>query len=273
MRSFYRLWPVAAVGCALAAGLAGCRDGGDVSVEDHEADMNRPVETTDVTVGEGEAVGDGWLVNIEYVGKFPGAETTFDRNDKTDDQGQKVSPPFAVLIGGQDAVEGMQEGIIGMKVGGVRDILVPWNKAYGAEGLPDSGIPAKQDLQFRVTLLGSVKPGEEAVYDFEDVKVGTGREVKEGDKVTCHYKGTYLNGMMFDDSRKRGDRSQGGTPLEFKVGATQAIRGMDTGVRGMKVGGVRKIWIPPGLAFGNAGFGTIQAKQIIWIEVEILSIG
>jgi peptidylprolyl isomerase len=273
MRFFDRFLPAAAVAGAFLVVLGGCKDEGAAAGHDPELDLDRPVEVTDVKVGEGEAIGKDCIVNIEYVGTFPGSEVAFDRNDRTDDTGAKVNPPLSLQIGIGDVIVGMDEGLMGMKKGGVRDMVIPWQKAYGLQGRPEGGLKPKQDLQFRVTVLDFIKPGDEGVYDYEDVKVGSGREVREDDKVRCHYKGTYLNGMVFDDSRKRGDKAAGGTPLEFRVGAVQVIKGMDAGVRGMKVGGVRKIWIPPALSFGREGYGPIQGNQIIWIEVELLSIG
>ena len=273
MRFFCRFLPVAAVAGALLVVFVGCDEDAGQAGPDPELALDRPVEFTDVTVGEGEEIGKDYIVNIEYVGTFPGSEVAFDRNDRTDETGAKVNPPLSLQIGTGDVITGMDEGLMGMKRGGVRDMEIPWQKAYGVEGRPEGNIGTKQDLNFRVTVLDFIKPGEESVYDYEDVKVGSGREVKEGDKVTCHYKGTYLNGMEFDDSRKRGDKAAGGTPLEFRVGGTQVIKGMDAGVRGMKVGGVRKIWIPPALSFGRDGYGPIQGNQIIWVEVELLGIG
>ncbi|MEX2243018.1 MAG: FKBP-type peptidyl-prolyl cis-trans isomerase [Fimbriimonadaceae bacterium] len=273
MRFFDRLWPVVAVAGALLVVLAGCKEEAGQAEPDPELALDRPVEVTDVTVGEGEGIGKDYIVNVEYIGTFPGSEVAFDRNDRTDETGAKVNPPLSLQVGAGDVITGMEEGIMGMKRGGVREMVIPWQKAYGIDGRPEGNIGPKQDLKFRVTVLDFIKPGEESVYDFEDVKVGSGREVKEGDKVKCHYKCTYLNGLEFDDSRKRGDKAGGGTPLEFRVGATQVIKGMDAGVRGMKVGGVRKIWIPPALSFGRSGYGPIQGNQIIWVEVELLSIG
>ncbi|MBX5483913.1 MAG: FKBP-type peptidyl-prolyl cis-trans isomerase, partial [Myxococcaceae bacterium] len=73
----------------------------------------------------------------------------------------------------------------------------------------------------------------------DDVKVGTGAEAKPGQSVTVHYVGTLTDGTKFDSSR---DRGKGFT---FQLGARQVIRGWDQGVAGMKVGGVRRLTIPP----------------------------
>lgn len=101
----------------------------------------------------------------------------------------------------------------------------------------------------------------------EDVTVGTGAEAISGKRVTVHYVGTLTNGSKFDSSR---DRGQGFT---FKLGVGQVISGWDQGVAGMKVGGVRKLTIPPELGYGVRGFPpVIPANSTLLFEVELLSV-
>lgn len=102
----------------------------------------------------------------------------------------------------------------------------------------------------------------------EDVKVGTGAEAVSGKRVTVHYVGTLTNGSKFDSSRDRG------TGFTFGLGAGQVIKGWDQGVAGMKVGGVRKLTIPPELGYGERGFPpVIPANSTLLFEVELLSVG
>ncbi len=102
----------------------------------------------------------------------------------------------------------------------------------------------------------------------EDVKIGTGDEAKAGHKVTVHYVGTLTNGSKFDSSR---DRNEG---FSFKLGAGQVIKGWDQGVAGMKIGGVRKLTIPPELGYGAGGYPpVIPANSTLLFEVELLSVG
>ncbi|HEY4122752.1 MAG TPA: FKBP-type peptidyl-prolyl cis-trans isomerase [Byssovorax sp.] len=102
----------------------------------------------------------------------------------------------------------------------------------------------------------------------EDLKPGTGAEATSGASVTVHYVGTLTDGKKFDSSR---DRGKG---FSFKLGAGQVIKGWDQGVAGMKIGGLRKLTIPPELAYGERGFPpVIPPGSTLVFEVELLSVG
>lgn len=102
----------------------------------------------------------------------------------------------------------------------------------------------------------------------EDLKVGTGAEAKAGQNVSVHYVGTLTNGSKFDSSRDRG------SPFEFRLGAGQVIKGWDQGVAGMKVGGLRKLTIPPDMGYGARGFPpVIPGNSTLVFEVELLGVG
>jgi FKBP-type peptidyl-prolyl cis-trans isomerase len=101
----------------------------------------------------------------------------------------------------------------------------------------------------------------------EDVRPGTGAEARAGNTVTVHYVGTLTNGNKFDSSRDRGEG------FTFKLGAGQVIKGWDQGVAGMKVGQLRKLTIPPELAYGTRGFPpVIPPNSTLVFEVELLAV-
>jgi len=100
----------------------------------------------------------------------------------------------------------------------------------------------------------------------DDLVVGTGATAAAGDTVTVHYVGTFTNGTAFDSSYSRNQ------PFVFRVGAGQVIAGWDQGVPGMKVGGKRRLTIPPSLAYGSTGAGPIPPNSTLVFEIDLLSI-
>ena len=102
---------------------------------------------------------------------------------------------------------------------------------------------------------------------YADLKVGTGASPQAGQTAVVHYTGWLVDGTKFDSSRDRG------TPFQFVVGRGQVIKGWDEGVVTMKVGGVRKLIIPPELGYGERGAGTvIPANATLTFEVELLDV-
>jgi FKBP-type peptidyl-prolyl cis-trans isomerase len=107
----------------------------------------------------------------------------------------------------------------------------------------------------------------------EDVKVGTGSAVMEGDTVVVHYD-AYLEepadsgerGTKFDSSRDRG------ASFETQIGVGQVIEGWDAGLLGMKVGGQRTLIIPSALAYGEAGSGPIPPNSTLIFDIELLEV-
>jgi FKBP-type peptidyl-prolyl cis-trans isomerase FkpA len=102
----------------------------------------------------------------------------------------------------------------------------------------------------------------------EDIRVGTGAEATAGQTVSVHYVGTLTDGKKFDASRDRG------RPFEFPLGGGRVIKGWDQGVAGMKIGGLRKLTIPPHLGYGDKGVGNglIPPKATLIFEVELLAL-
>jgi FKBP-type peptidyl-prolyl cis-trans isomerase len=102
----------------------------------------------------------------------------------------------------------------------------------------------------------------------EDLVQGTGDEAVAGKKVSVHYTGTLTDGSKFDSSLDRG------RPFDFPLGGGRVIKGWDQGVAGMKVGGKRRLTIPPDLAYGERGFPpVIPPNSTLVFEIELLGVG
>ncbi|MFN0316217.1 MAG: FKBP-type peptidyl-prolyl cis-trans isomerase [Burkholderiales bacterium] len=101
----------------------------------------------------------------------------------------------------------------------------------------------------------------------DDITEGAGETATSGQSVTVHYTGWLTDGTKFDSSKDRDD------PFEFDLGARRVIAGWDEGVQGMRVGGVRKLTIPPDLGYGARGAGgVIPPNATLVFEVELLGV-
>jgi FKBP-type peptidyl-prolyl cis-trans isomerase len=135
-------------------------------------------------------------------------------------------------------------------------VLVPLVLFGAGRGPPDKG---KSDEKVVSTPSG---------LKYIEEKIGTGEVARAGTKVRVHYTGWLKDGKKFDSSVDRGQ------PFDFALGAHQVIQGWDEGVAGMKVGGKRKLIIPPNLGYGErgAGRGLIPPNAELTFEVELLAV-
>lgn len=109
--------------------------------------------------------------------------------------------------------------------------------------------------------------GDVTELKIEDLKLGTGDEAVSGKLITVNYTGTLTDGTKFDSSL-----NPGRTPFEFTLGSGQVIEGWDKGFAGMKVGGKRKLTIPPSMGYGPQGTGPIPGNATLIFEVELLNV-
>lgn len=115
----------------------------------------------------------------------------------------------------------------------------------------------------------SEKPNQGAVMELQktDIEVGTGAEAVAGKNVTVNYVGTLTDGTKFDSSYDRNES------FSFPLGGGRVIKGWDQGVEGMKVGGKRKLVIPPELGYGSRGAGaSIPPDSTLVFEIELLGV-
>jgi peptidylprolyl isomerase len=116
--------------------------------------------------------------------------------------------------------------------------------------------------------IGPIQGDPPADLVIEDITVGDGPEASAGQVVSVHYVGvSHSNGVQFDASWDRGEA------FDFPLGAGQVIGGWDQGVQGMKVGGRRKLTIPPHLGYGARGAGgVIKPNETLIFVVDLLGV-
>jgi FKBP-type peptidyl-prolyl cis-trans isomerase FkpA len=100
----------------------------------------------------------------------------------------------------------------------------------------------------------------------QDLKVGNGATAASGKTVSAHYTGKFPDGNKFDSSH------DAGAPIEFPLGAGKVIKGWDIGIEGMRVGGKRKLTIPPELAYGSRGNGPVPPNATLVFDVELVAV-
>lgn len=210
---------------------------------------------TDLREGTGAAAAEGDTVIVDYVGVRAEDGTEFDNSYDTG-QAFPVGP-----LGTASVIDGWNQGLVGIKVGGLRQLDIPSALAYGDAAQGDV-IQANDDLTFLVevrAIIPATNPDDEpeitiepttgsAELSFTDLVEGTGDEVTEGSRVAVHY--LAFNGA---DGTELDSSWQSGSPLAFTVGSGEVLAGFDEGVLGMQVGGRRQVVIPAELAFGAAG--------------------
>lgn len=292
MKSMFQI--IAAAACALA--LTACGGGGSKTAAT-PAVVQPDFKKTDLTVGTGTEAAAGDLVVVNFTGWL------YD-STKPDFKGSKVessvdtgipAAPFVVGVGAarsnsaNPAIVGWDQIIVGMKVGGKRNGILPANLAYGSltrAALPAVGsntyvaIPSNSALVYDIELVsvtkvaGPVNVPPLPTLVIQDTVVGTvGTAAVAGKAVTLHYTGWLYDGTRANLKGTQFDTDTGRTtPLGFTIGDGTVIKGMDQGVTGMLVGGKRTITIPPDLAYGTAGSSAIPPNATLIFEVEMLTV-
>jgi FKBP-type peptidyl-prolyl cis-trans isomerase len=222
------------------------------------------LQYADEKEGDGETPKTGQTCLVHYTGWL------WENNAKGKefDSSMKRNSPFAFPLGQQKVIQGWDEGVSTMKVGGKRELLVPPDLAYGARGA-GGVIPPNATLLFEVELLGVMKKTDSGL-EYRDIKVGVGPSPKAGQTCVMHYTGWLWQsskGKKFDSSVDKGE------PFPFPIGKRRVIAGWDEGVSTMKVGGKRELLIPPDLGYGPRGYpGAIPPNATLFFEVELLEV-
>jgi peptidylprolyl isomerase len=236
------------------------------------------LKIADVAIGTGDAAKKGDHVMIDYTGWVANSDGSA---GKAFDSSLPRGAPFDFDLGAGQVIAGWEEGVVGMKVGGKRQLTIPPNLGYGTRGSPPV-IPANATLIFDLELVAigpprkapeqpmtchpsdyTVLPDGLKVYD---IVVGTGPSPTATSRVTVEYTGWVQGAATHFDSTY--DREG---PITF--GLNQVIKGWTEGLQTMKVGGKRQLVIPSALGYGARGVpGMIPAAATLVFEIELLSI-
>lgn len=235
-------------------------------------EMTNGLQYYDLTAGKGtEAITDS-IVTTDYTIWVQGEDDEYTFVASSQD-GQ----PLTFVIGqGNMVFPGWEWGVLGMKAGGKRFLVIPPDLALGEQGNAD--IPPNSTLVMEIELVEIAEPQVATEVDEEDytttesglkyydLQKGTGDAPTEGQTVAVHYTGWLEDGTQFDSSIERGQ------PFTFVLGTGSVIAGWDEGVASMKVGGKRQLVIPADLGYGESGSGSIPPSATLIFEVELLEI-
>jgi peptidylprolyl isomerase len=210
---------------------------------------------TDLTEGTGTAAVLGDTVVVHYVGVRSADGTEFDNSY---DRGK----PFSVTLGVGQVIKGWDQGLVGIKPGGRRQLDIPADLAYGNAPPSTDVIQPGDALTFVVDAVAIIPKSDpanapvisipptpnQATQTFTDLIIGTGVGINPGQTVAVQ-----LLAFSAADGKQLDSSWTAGTPLTFTPGAGQLPPGLEKAVDGMKVGGRRQVDIPFADAFGAAG--------------------
>ncbi|MCP4572242.1 MAG: FKBP-type peptidyl-prolyl cis-trans isomerase [bacterium] len=215
----------------------------------------------DSTVGTGALVEPGDYIEVHYTGWVWDTEkqakgTQFDSSHDRDE-------PIVLRIGKGFVVDGWDRGIPGMHQGGKRTLMLAPELAFGESGSPPN-IPPAATLIFDVEVVGLPE------VQMDILTAGEGETAALGDRLSVHYTGWFWKdgapGNKFDSSHDRG------RPYQLTLGAGQVIFGWEIALEGLKTGTTARVIIPPSLAYGKNGRGSIPAESTLMFEMELVEV-
>jgi peptidylprolyl isomerase len=198
----------------------------------------------DLEEGSGPASKAGDKITVHYVGVNKTGKEVYSSWGR--------SGPFTFQLGSDSQIQGWEEGLMGMKVGGRRELTIPsklgdgkGTLVYVVDLLAIKPLPwADSERPKPKVQVPNGPPPEKLVI--EDLAEGSGAAAKAGDELYVHYVGVnYRTGEEFEDAW---DPIR---PFEFGLGAGEVIQGWEKGLKGMKVGGRRELIVPPNLAYNK----------------------
>jgi FKBP-type peptidyl-prolyl cis-trans isomerase FkpA len=134
-----------------------------------------------------------------------------------------------------------------------------------------AGIPAAA-MAAAACGASPTTPANSATYSQTDLRLGTGTIAESGHVLSVNYTGWYYSAASVDRKGPEFDSNAGRDPFTFTLGGSEVIAGWDRGVAGMRVGGIRRLVVPPSLAYGSVRFGPIPPNATLLFEIELLDV-
>jgi peptidylprolyl isomerase len=240
----------------------------------------------DVKVGTGAEAKNGDLIEVHFKGWIVKdssdlfGDWSVDSTKKADliADSYAMNQPMKFVLGTESFIKGSEEGIVGMKAGGQRAIVVPSNLAYGPQGM--GPIPPNTSIKVLIELVSTKEAVVAKMWDVDStlfkvtasglkyaiIQEGEGELVGKEKQATVHYSGFLLDGTKFDSSVERDE------PFTFVVGVGQVIPGWDEGVQLMKKGSKARFIVPANLAYGDRDLGKIPPNSTLIFDIEVLDV-
>lgn len=240
---------------------------------DRTVTLRSGLRYTETAQGSGDPPHPGDALTMHYTGTL---------EDGTEFDSSQGGDPIRFVLGRGDVIPGWDQGIATMKEGGKRSLVVPPDLGYGPEGIPQANppIPGNATLLFDVELVDIEAIGVEVETDsglryFDlDADPGPAGTPKDGDQLVVHFLGIFPDGNRFINTQAQGQ------PYSFILGSGSEIKGFDEGISTMKVGGLRRLIVPPALGYGDKveeftvgeDLITIEPNTTLTFEVKLIGI-
>jgi len=242
----------------------------------------------DDSLGTGREAKADNLVSIHFKGWMVPKDTASELfSDWTTDQSKGMlslgdskmrNQPVKFILNSGSFIKGTDEGIVGMKTGGIRTIIIPSKLAYGEAGI--GFIPPNTDLKVVVELLEVKDKVVAEMWKVDStlfkttptglkyaiISQGNGPAIELNKTVTIHYSGYLMNGTIFDSSVERDE------PIMFVVGQGQVMPGWDEGMQLLKKGDKARFIIPPQLGYGEMQLEKIPANSTLIFDTEVIDV-
>jgi len=262
--------------------LIGCSKGNDIKT------LESGLQFMDDSVGTGREVKAGDLIQVHFKGWMVPKDTASElftdwsvdesKNMLSLGDSKRMNQPIKYVLNTGSFIKGTDEGIVGMKVGGVRTMIIPSSLAYGEAGI--GFVPPNTDLKVVIELLEVKDKVVAEMWDVDStlfkttasglkyaiINKGDGPAVEANKVVTVHYSGYLQDGTLFDSSVERDE------PIQFVVGQGQVIPGWDEGMMLLKKGDKAKFIIPPDLGYGEMQLEKIPSNSTLIFDTEVVDV-